>query len=71
MYHTNKQKQIIMKKQELNERINLRAMLINAETERNIKAYGENSATVKSKLFKENIGLFVSNVLKPVILSNK
>jgi len=54
---------------ELNNRINLRAMLIDAETQRKNRVYGKDSATVKSKYFKENIGLFVSYILKPVILS--
>tara|TARA_R110000796_G_C14491890_1_gene427860 strand:- start:723 stop:905 length:183 start_codon:yes stop_codon:yes gene_type:complete len=60
-----------MKNQELNNRINLRAMLIDAETQRNFRVYGKDSATEKGKYFKENIGLFVSYILKPIILSNK
>jgi len=59
-----------MKKQELNNRINLRAMLINSETERLHKRYGKDSATVNNKHFKGNIGLFVYYVLKPIILQN-
>ena len=54
-----------------NELINLRAMLIDTETKRNHKIYGKDSATVKSKNFDENIGLFVSYILKPVMLAAK
>ena len=51
---------------ELNNKINLRAMLIDAETQRSYRAYGKNSATAKGRYFKENIGLFVSYALKNI-----
>jgi hypothetical protein len=61
----------IMENSQLHNLINLRAMMIDSETQRNYRVYGKDSATAKGKYFKENIGLFVSYILKPVILSNK
>ena len=66
----NKTKNKIMKNSQLHNRINLRAMMIDSETQRNHRIYGKDSATAKGKYFKGNIGLFVSYILKPVILSN-
>ncbi len=54
--------------QEINNRINLRAMLIEAEMIREIKVNGQTSPAFKSKNFKENIGLMVSSILKPAML---
>jgi len=54
--------------QEINNRINLRAMLIEAEMIREIKVNGQMSPAFKSKNFKENIGLVVSFILKPTML---
>ena len=60
-----------MKKSNVHNAINLRAMMIEAETTRLIRTYGKDSATVKGSYFKENIGIFVSLVLKPVLIENK
>jgi len=50
--------------------INLRSKLSEAHTETLTKKYGANSATVNSKYFLGNCGLFVSFTLKPVLLSH-
>ena len=60
-----------MKNSEVHNVINLRAMMIDAETIRLHKRYGKDSATAKSKFAKERIGMFVSYVLKPVLLANR
>lgn len=56
-----------MKNLNVHNKINLRAMMIESETIRNIKQYGKESATVNSINFKHNIGLMVSFILKPVL----
>ncbi len=56
-------------KSNVNDIINLRAMLIEAETTRSINNYGKGSATVKGKHFMDNISLFVMFTLKPVMIA--
>jgi hypothetical protein len=46
-------------------------MMINAETVRGNRVYGKNSATVNGRYYKENIGLMVSFILKPVMIAAK
>ena len=60
-----------MKNSQVHNIINLRAMMIDAKTIKLHKRYGKDSATVKSKFAKERIAIFVSYVLKPVLLANK
>lgn len=51
--------------------IELRSRMINALIAQGVRQYGEDSATVKSKNFRVNIGLQVSYTLKPLLISTK
>ena len=50
----------------LHHKINLRALLIDAETKSKIKIYGKDSATVKGKYFYPNIGIFISYLMAKI-----
>jgi len=56
-------------KSNVNDIINLRAMLIESETTREINVYGKDSATVKGKYFNTNISKFVMYTLRNVMKS--
>ena len=50
--------------------INLRAMMIEAQTIGDVRKYGKDSKTCQSKYFNANIGLMVYSILKPLIKIN-
>lgn len=52
--------------EKLHHKINLRADLIDILVKNEVNKYGKNSATVKSKYFYPNIGLFISYLLKEI-----
>tara|TARA_R110000787_G_scaffold60833_2_gene138118 strand:- start:539 stop:718 length:180 start_codon:yes stop_codon:yes gene_type:complete len=59
-----------MKNSNLHQMINLRAMMIEAQTIGDVRKYGKDSKTCQSKYFNANIGLMVYSILKPLIKTN-
>ena len=56
-------------KSTIHDMINLRSMVLNAETNNQVNNYGIGSATEKGKYFYNNISLTVLFILKPVMFN--